>query len=387
MLYVQFDQGASAVSALRPPADAVLALRARQIDDVLDGLRLRQHEPAVLAMRYLVAYAVGADGLEPEAWRRRGLDAGRGFALVVGARHRDGRWPLGLAAFASDARALAGWLDQRGVTVQAHDDRTGDEKTRDGDSARDIVLAGPEMAGAALATLRAPQVATLASDDAYLELRAQLGVTRPLGAIWAAACRRGDRFQLEMVASLPGLPALHVIARDPPGAGDRILPPPHLAPVRLRRADQPLGPAARPDPSAAGAPPSWDEPGPCDCGVPPDLCAMKSFRLNDPDAAPGSLAAGADTFRQLSAAIVDLHPVRASRVAGLLAGDRVLVAQRAECRAALGPDDVVLDRDGQAQRLRALPAGAPITGTVLQALPLGSLQHLLEPRRHFAGLW
>jgi hypothetical protein len=114
---------------------------------------------------------------------------------------------------------------------------------------------------------------------------------------------------------------------------------------------------------------------------------MKSFRLNDPDAAPASLAAGADTFRQLSASIVDLCLVRASRVPGLLAGDRVLVAQRAECRAALGPDDVVLDGEGQVRRLGAVPAGQPITGTVLQALPLGSLQQLIEPRRHFAGLW
>jgi hypothetical protein len=385
MLHVQFDREASVASRLEPPPGAVLALRTRRIDDVLDGLRLRQHEPAVLAMRYLVAYAVGADGLDAEVWRRRGLDAGRGFALVVGARDRDGHWPLGLAAFASEAGALAAWLGARGVRARASSD--GGEGADGGAGEEAVVVAGAAMGGAALATLRAPTAATLASDDAYLELRARFGVTRALGTLWAAACRRGDRFQLELVATLPGLPPLHVIARDPPGAGDRILPPPHLAPVRLRRADEPPASAPTPDPAAAGAAPSWDEPGPCDCGVPPDLCAMKSFRLNDPDAAPASLAAGADTFRQLSAAIVDLHPVRASRVAGLLAGDRVLVAQRAECRAALAPDDVILDSNGEARRLGALPAGAPIAGTVLQALPLGSLQQLLQPRRHFVGLW
>jgi len=374
MLHVQFDGEASPAARLEPPAGTVLSLRVRRIDDVLDGLLLRQQEPAVLAMRYLVAYAVGADGLETATWRRRGLDPGAGFALVVGARARDGRWPLGLAALASEAPALLAWLGARGVSARC-------------DGAHDVVIAGAEMGAAALATLRAPVTTTLVSDDAYLEVRARLGVTRPIGALWAAACRRGDRFQLEMIATLPGLPPLHVIARDPPGAGDRILPPPHLTPVRLRRAGEPPSPMPGLEPSTAAAPPSWDEPGPCDCGVPPDLCAMKAFRLNDPDAAPASMAAGADTFRQLSAAIVDLHTLRASRVPGLRAGDRVLVAQRAECRAALGPEDVVLDRSGEARRLAVVPAGEPIAGTVLQALPLGSLQQLLEPRRHFAGLW
>jgi hypothetical protein len=378
VLHVQFDREASAASRLEPPAGAVLALRARNLPDVLDGLRLRQHEPAVLAMRYLVAYAVGADGLEAPIWRRRGLDVARGFALAVGARQLDGRWPLSLAAFAAqDPPALAGWLRERGVAsscISVAD-------------AASLVIAGPEMADAAVASARAPWPATLASDAPYLELRARFGVTRPLGAMWAAACRRGDRFQLEMVATLPGLPPLHVIARDPPGAGDHVLPPPHLSPVPLRRPGEPAVPAPDPDPATAGPPPSWDEPGPCDCGVPPDLCAMKAFRLNDADAAPASLAAGADTFRQLSASIVDLHRVRASRVRGLQPGDRVLVAQRAECRATLGPEDVVLDDSGQALRLGVLPAGARITGTVLQALPLASIQQLLDPRRSFAGFW
>jgi hypothetical protein len=381
VLYVQFDREASAASRLEPPPGAVLALRARRIGDVLDGLRLRQHEPAVLALRYLVAYAVGAEGLEAAVWQRRGLDAERGFALVVGARLGDGRWPLGLAAFASEAPALSAWFGDRGVTART----LVSSDTHDDDGR--LVIAGVEMADATRAALRAPWTTTLASDAAYLELRARFGVTRPLGALWAAACRRGDRFQLEMVVTLPGLPPLHVIARDPPSAGDRILPPPHLTPVVLRRAGEPPASAAMPDAAAGAAPPSWDEPGPCDCGVPPDLCAMKAFRLNDADAAPASLAAGADTFRQLSAAIVDLHPVRASRVRGIMAGDRVLVAQRAECRAALGPEDVVLDRAGQARRLGAMPASEPIVGTVLQALPLSSLQHLVDPRRHFAGLW
>ena len=386
MLHVQFDSqassSASSAARLEPAAGVVLSLRARRLGDVLDGLQLRQHEPAVLAMRYLVAYAVGADGLEEAVWRRRGLDVERGFALVVGARQGDGRWPLGLAACAADAGGLAAWLRARGATVRAT------AAAGDAAEAGSLLIAGAEMADAARAAVRAPWPATLASDVPYLELRARFGVARPLGQLWAAACRRGDRFQLEMVATLPGLPPLHVIARDPPGAGDRILPPPHLAPVRLRRADEPpAGAAVVPDPASAGAPPSWDEPGPCDCGVPPDLCAMKAFRLNDPDAAPASLAAGADTFRQLSAAIVDLHAVRASRVPGIQPGDRVLVAQRAECRSALAPEDVVLDGAGQARRLAAVPAGEAITGTVLQALPLGSLQQLLEPRRHFAGLW
>ena len=161
---------------------------------------------------------------------------------------------------------------------------------------------------------------------------------RAAGTLWQAACRRGQRFQVELVASLPGLPPLHAIARDPPGAGDQILPPPHLAPVPLRPARDRAGYAASPATgmASAGPAPAWDEPGPCDCGVPPDLCAMKAFRLSDPSAGPASLAAGADTFRQLSAAIVDLHAVRASRVRGIRAGDRVLVARRAECLAALG---------------------------------------------------
>ena len=54
MLYVQFDAEASVASRLTPPDGTVLALRARRLGDVLDGLALRQSEPAILALRYLV---------------------------------------------------------------------------------------------------------------------------------------------------------------------------------------------------------------------------------------------------------------------------------------------------------------------------------------------
>ena len=110
-----------------------------------------------------------------------------------------------------------------------------------------------------------------------------------------------------------------------------------------------LVPPLSPVLSYGGAAPAWDEPGPCDCGVPPDECAMKAFRLSDASAGSASLAAGAETFRQLSAAIVDLQVVRASRVRGLRPGYRVLVARRAECVDALGPDDAVLDGAGEAR--------------------------------------
>jgi len=49
MLHVQFDGEASPAARLEPPAGTVLSLRVRRIDDVLDGLLLRQQEPAVLA--------------------------------------------------------------------------------------------------------------------------------------------------------------------------------------------------------------------------------------------------------------------------------------------------------------------------------------------------
>jgi len=252
------------------------------------------------------------------------------------------------------------------------------------------VIAGDRLAAVAGAALSERWVGTLASEDAYLELRASFGLDRALGTLWQAACRRGDRFQVETVASLPGLPPLHAIARDPPSAGDRVLPPPHLAPVPLRRAHDGVPYAASPATGmamAGGAAPAWDEPGPCDCGVPPDLCAMKAFRLNDPSAGPASLAAGADTFRQLSAAIVDLHVVGSSRVRGIRAGDRVLVARRAECLAALGPDDPVLDAAGSVRPLGSLAPGDSGAAAVLQVLPLSSLQQLLNPRRAFEGLW
>lgn len=41
MLYVQFDAEASVASRLAPPDGVMLALRARRLGDVLDGLALR----------------------------------------------------------------------------------------------------------------------------------------------------------------------------------------------------------------------------------------------------------------------------------------------------------------------------------------------------------
>lgn len=379
MLYVQFDAEASVAATLAPPQGAPLMLRARRLGDVLDGLALRQSEPAILALRYLLAYAVGVEGLEVGAWQDRGLDVERGFALLVGARLPDGRWPLALAAYTRRGEALAAWFAGRGC----HTRRAGE-----------VLLAGGALAEAAGETLLEPWPATLSSDAPYLELRARLGVARPLGTLWQAASRRGERFQVEIVASLPGLPPLHVIARDPPAAGDRVLPPPHLQPVPLRLSRD--GYAAQAATGMAGAAllgagpaalPSWDEPGPCDCGVPPDLCAMKDFQLADPASTRASLASGADTFRQLSASILDVHVVRASSVRGVRPGDRVLVARRAECRSALGPLDAVLDGDGQVRPLAALGARAAQATTVLGVLPLSSLGHVLAPRRVFAGLW
>ena len=375
MLYVQFDAEASVASRLAPPDGAVLALRARRLGDVLDGLALRASEPAILALRYLVAYAVGVKGLEVGAWHARGLDVERGFALVVGARQADGRWPLALAAHASREAALADWLAAGGCRVRR---------------AEGVVVAGGALGDTARAALNEPWTSTLASDDPYLDLRGRFGVAGALGTLWQAVSRRGDRFQVEMVGSLPGLSPLHVIARDPPAAGDRILPPPHLAPVPLRRAASTYAASSAtgmaPALDARSAAPAWDEPGPCDCGVPPDECAMKAFRLNDPSAGSASLAAGAETFRQLSAAIVDLQVVRGSRMRGLRPGDRVLVARRAECVNALGPDDAVLDGAGEARPRSSLAGREAGVAAVLQVLPL-SVKQLLDPRSAFSELW
>jgi hypothetical protein len=381
MLYVQFDDGASPASRRAPPEGVMLALRGRRLDDVFDGLELRQSEPAILALRYLLAFAIGVDGLQARTWARRGLDTERGFALVVGNRLPDGRWPLALAGFGGDGRALAGWLRARGLAVRA-------AAPGDPDAERPVVVAPDGLAAAVEQAARAPWTATLSSDAPYVELTARLGVSRPLGTLWAAASRRGERFQVEMVATLPGLPPLHVIARDPPAGGDQVLPPPHESPVRLRRADEPVAtPAmlATPVPGTTAAPPSWDEPGPCDCGVPPDLCAMKSFRLAPEGPTGSSALPGADTFRQLSAALVDVHPVKSSRARGLHAGDRVLVAASPESLRACAPDDVVLDRGGTVRRLGS--EGAEVVGPVLQALPLSSAKALFNVRRIFTGLW
>jgi hypothetical protein len=113
---------------------------------------------------------------------------------------------------------------------------------------------------------------------------------------------------------------------------------------------------------------------------------MKAFRLSDPAAGSASLAAGAETFRQLSASIVDLQVVRASRVRGLRAGDRVLVARRAECVDALGPNDAVLDAAGEARPRGSLAGQQAGAAAVLQVLPL-SVNQLLNPRSAFSELW
>jgi hypothetical protein len=132
-------------------------------------------------------------------------------------------------------------------------------------------------------------------------------------------------------------------------------------------------------------PPRWDEPGPCDCGVAPDLCAMKRFRLVAPDGRPWSDAPGADSFRQLSASLVDLERARRAAAVGVRPGDRVLVTRSPESRAALAPADLVLDGAGVVRR--AGDGGAPAIGAVLQVMPWPAPGWSSPFRRAFSGLW
>lgn len=340
MLYVQFDSAAGDAAAARPPTGVALQLRIRDLHDALDGLELRGSEPAVAIFRFAVAMILGNEAVSAAGWRERGLDTRRGFALVLGERRGDGRWPIGVAAHATAPARLADWLASRGLAARI-----------DGD----VVAHG---LAAAVDALAAPLVATLATDRAYGQLLVRLRG----GGLWGAISRRGMRFQAELVAALAGLPPLHVIARDPPDGADEFVPPDRAAPIALGHAAR-----AAVAPERVG-PPSWDEPGPCDCGVPPDLCAMKRFRLVPVDGAAPSPLPGADLFRQLSAAIVDLHEVRRSTSSEFHAGDRVVVARSPESRAALAADDLVLDRDGDV-RARAGATDDDIVGAVLMALP------------------
>ena len=99
MLYVQFDAGAAGAAGREAPPGTVAILRARQLGDVLDGLELRSVEPAIMLLRCAVVLALGEGAVSSRAWAERGLDGARGFALAMGAREPDGRFPLGVAAF------------------------------------------------------------------------------------------------------------------------------------------------------------------------------------------------------------------------------------------------------------------------------------------------
>jgi hypothetical protein len=183
------------------------------------------------------------------------------------------------------------------------------------------------------------------------------------------------------VARLPGLPPLHVFARDPPAGVDEVIPAGAEAPVPLRRgAAEPVKAA----PSTSG-PPTWDEPGPCDCGTPPDLCAMKRFRLAPAEGAAPSDLPGADILRQLSASIVDLHAARASEVGGIAPGDQVVVARSPESLAVLDPGDTVLDEGGLARPLGA--RRGDVVGAILGTVPWPPIGEAGAFRRTFSGLW
>jgi hypothetical protein len=366
VLYVQFDAAASSATEREPPAGVVALLRARHLGDVLAGLALRAAEPAIMVLRCAVVLALGPEAIEPGTWTARGLDARRGFSLAMGGRDADARFPLGLAAFAGDPSRLGAWLEGSGVASRA--------------VGGGVLSAGePGLADAACTALGAPWPATLASDHPYLELLVRLGHPRPTGGLWAAATRKGARFQTEMVARLPGLPPLHVIARDPPDNVAEVILPGNEPPVTLRSS------GTAPIPIVKLGPPTWDEPGPCDCGVPPDLCAMKRFRLTPAEGAAPSALPGADIFRQLSAAIVDLHEVQASAAAGIVPGDRVLLARSPESLAALSPGDTVLDAGFTARPVGVGRDG--VLGGVMAVLPWPSIGREDAFRRAFSGLW
>lgn len=336
MLYVQFDSEASAAAAAVAPDGTQLVFRVRDLDDTLDGLELRGTEPAIAMFRFGLSAVLGNEAVSGSGWRARGVDTRRGFSLVLGDRRDDGRWPVGVAAYASAPPVLAAWLEGRGLRPRI-----------DGD----VVSCGLPDAASALTT---PLLATLATDDPYGQLLVRLRG----GTLWGAMSRRGMRFQAELVAQLAGLQPLHVIARDPPEGADEIIPPDRAPPIQL---------GGHPARIEQVGPPSWDEPGPCDCGVPPDLCAMKRFRLVPADGAPPSTLPGADTLRQLSAAIVDMHLAARSDTPGFRAGDRVLVSRSPESRAVLGAADVVLDRDGTVRVLGT--SRDSVIGAVLMAVP------------------
>jgi hypothetical protein len=367
MLYVQFDAEASVATGRVPPANARAQIRARHLDDVLDGLELRASEPAIMVLRAAVVLALGPEAIASRTWTDRGLDGARGFALVMGERAADARFPLGIAAFARDGERLARWVSESGLV----------ERGALGDR---LLVGDARLATLADEALTSAWIPTLASDEPYLDLVASFGHGRRAGGLWVAATRRGSRFQVEAVAELPGLPPLHVIARDPPEGVAEVIPPGHEPPVQLRAS---ASAAVVKTPEKEG-PPSWDEPGPCDCGVPPDLCAMKRFRLAPVEGAPASELPGADIFRQLTASIIDLHEVRASHVGGLFEGDRVLVARSPESIAALREDDVVLDASGIARAKRDARA---IVGQVLAVVPWPAIFEKGAFSRTFSGLW
>jgi hypothetical protein len=349
MLYVQFDSEASDVASRKLPPGVIGLLRIRRLGDVFDGLKLRQVEPAVLFMKLAALSALGFGALDVRTWEERGADLERGFAVAIGSRNDKGSWPFGLAAFFRSQSELTHWLSTKIKNVTT--------------AKGGMVTAGDSsLAPIASKEAAAPWSGSLASADPYAQLFWTFGSDRPRGSLWAAATRRGERFQVELVAQLPGLPPLHVIARDPPTGVEEVLPPPSQSLVKLRRSAEP----DRRVPTSAG-PPSWDEPGPCDCGVAPDLCAMKQFQLLGPGGLAASATPGADTFRQLSGSLIDLQVVKASRVDGIYPGDRILVSRSEESRANLRPEDPIVDRTGVIRPL-GNNRSEPI-GVVLEALP------------------
>ncbi|MEO7096240.1 MAG: hypothetical protein ABI175_23475, partial [Polyangiales bacterium] len=208
MLYVQFDGEASEAGRALPPEGVQLSLRIHDLHDALDGLELRGSEPSIAIFRFGLAVVLGNEAVSASGWRERGVDTRRGFSLVLGERRADGRWPIGIAAYATDPPRLAAWLESRGLRAQI---------------AGDVVSYGLPAAANALDT---PLLATLATDRAYGQVLVRLDG----GSLWGAISRRAMRFQAELVASLTGLSPLHVIARDPPETAAEIIPPDRVPP-------------------------------------------------------------------------------------------------------------------------------------------------------------
>ena len=93
---------------------------------------------------------------------------------------------------------------------------------------------------------------------------------------------------------------------------------------------------------------------------------------------------GADTLRQLSASLVDLHHVRRSSVAGIREADRVLVARSPESLAAIRMGDPILDDTGTVRSFAGAREG--LVGVVLAPLPWPPLGQASAFRRTFSGI-